>query len=65
MSTRRLIETVIGQLTERFKLNLIRVKDYLHLQARIARKLLAHALATRIAQSLGIRPTQLDALVTL
>lgn len=64
ISTRRLIETVIGQLTERFRINAIRVKDFLHLQARIARKLLAHAIATRIAKSAGLRPTQLDLLVT-
>lgn len=65
VSTRRLIETVIGQLTERFKINAIRVKDFWHLQARIARKLLAHAIATQIAKSAGFRPTQLDLLVTV
>jgi len=64
LSTRRLIETVIGQLTERFRINAIRVKDFLHLQARVARKLLAHALASQLAKSLGLRPTQLDALIT-
>jgi Transposase DDE domain len=63
VSARRLVETVIGQLTERFQINAIRVKDFWHLQARIARKLLAHVLATRLAKSLGLRPTQLDALV--
>jgi hypothetical protein len=65
VSTRRLVETVIGQLTERFKINAIRVKDFWHLQGRIARKLLAHAIATTLAKSLGLRPTQLDALVAL
>jgi hypothetical protein len=65
ISTRRLIETVIGQLTERFKINAIRVRDFWHLQARIARKLLAHAIAATIAKSLGLRPTKLDALVNL
>ena len=63
ISTRRLVETVIGQLTERFCINAIRVKDFWHLQVRIARKLLALALATRIAASLGVRPTQLDAII--
>lgn len=63
VSARRLIETVIGQLTERFGINAIRVKDFRHLQARIARKLLAHVLATNLAKSIGIRPTQLDTLV--
>jgi Transposase DDE domain len=65
VSTRRLVETVIGQLTERFQINAIRVKDSWHLKARIARKLLAHALTTHLAKSLGIRPTQLDALIAL
>ena len=65
ISTRRLVETVIGQLTERLKLNAIRVKDFWHLQARIARKLLALAIATRIAKSLGLRPTNLDAILAL
>ena len=64
LSTRRLIETVIGQLTERFKINAIKVKDFWHLQARIARKLLAHALASILAKAQGLRPTQLDALIT-
>ncbi len=64
ISTRRLVETVIGQLTERFQINTIRVKDFWHFQARVARKLLAHVIATRIAKSLGLRPTQLDAILT-
>jgi len=63
VSTRRLVETVIGQLTERLKINAIRVKDFWHLQSRIARKLLAHAIATRIAKSLGLRPTQLEEII--
>lgn len=64
ISTRRLVETVIGQLTERFRINAIKVKDFWHLQARIARKLLAHSIASTIAKSHGFRPTQLDALLT-
>jgi hypothetical protein len=64
VSTRRLVETVIGQLTERFKINAIRVKDYWHFQARVARKLLAHALATLIAKNLGGIPTQIEALIS-
>lgn len=64
VSTRRLVETVIGQLTERFGINAIRVKDYFHLQARIARKLLAHVLASHLAKSLGMKPIQFDALIS-
>ncbi|WP_341763539.1 IS982 family transposase [Candidatus Tisiphia endosymbiont of Beris chalybata] len=63
-ATRRLIETVIGQLTERFAINAIRVKSYWHLQSRIARKLLAHTIATFLTKSLKLVPTQLEKLVT-
>ena len=64
VSTRRLVETVIGQLTGRFKINAIRVKDFWHFQARVARKLLAHALATLIAKQLGRVPTQIEAMLS-
>jgi hypothetical protein len=63
VSTRRLIETVIGQLTERFKINKIRVKTYFHLQARIARKLLSHSLATLAAKNLGLDHTNLNGII--
>ena len=39
---RRLIETVIGQLTERFHIEKVRARDLWHLTVRIERKLLAH-----------------------
>ena len=64
VSTRRLVETVIGQLTERLAINVIRVRDFFHLQSRVARKLLAHSIATFFAASFGLRPTQLDSLIT-
>ena len=41
-NTRRLIETVIGQLTERFNIEKVRARDLWHLTVRIGRKLLAH-----------------------
>jgi len=41
----------------------IRVKDFRHLQGRIARKLLAHAIATQLTKLLDIKPIQLDLLV--
>lgn len=63
LSTRRLVETVIGQLTERFKINRIRVKTFFHLQARIARKLLSHSLATTIAKKLGLDATNLNGII--
>ena len=42
VSTRRLVETVIGQLTERFNIEKVRARDCWHLTKRIARKVLAH-----------------------
>ena len=45
VKTRRLVETVIGQLTERFHLQKVRARDLWHLTNRVNRKLLAHTLA--------------------
>ena len=42
---RRLIETVIGQLVERFHWQKVRARDLWHLTNRINRKLLAHTIA--------------------
>ncbi len=39
---RRLIETVIGQLSERFNFEKVRARDVWHLTSRLNRKLLAH-----------------------
>lgn len=49
---RRLIETVIAQLTERFNAEKIRARD-LHLTVRISRKLLAHSINCCINQKYG------------
>lgn len=45
VKTRRLIETVIGQLVERFHLGKVKARDLWHLTSRINRKLLAHTVA--------------------
>ena len=45
IQTRRLIETVIGQLAERFHLGKVKARDLWHLTSRINRKLLAHTVA--------------------
>ncbi len=42
IKTRRLIETVIGQLVERFHLAKVKTRDLWHLTSRIHRKILAH-----------------------
>lgn len=44
---RRLIETVIGQLSERFNLEQVRARDMWHLTSRLNRKLLAHTVCGR------------------
>jgi IS5 family transposase len=43
-STRRLVETVIGQLTERFNIEKVRARKLWYLTNRIARKILAHTI---------------------
>ena len=40
-----IIETVIGQLSERFHLQTVRSRDLWHLTSRINRRLLVHTLA--------------------
>jgi len=52
-SQRRLIETVIGQLTERFNAEKIRARDLWHLTVRIGRKLLAHSINCYINRKYG------------
>jgi len=52
MNTRRLVETVIGQLVDRFNVKKIRVKDVWHLTAKLSRKILAHTAAFFIKKSL-------------
>ena len=45
MKTRRLIETVIGQLSDHFYIEKVRARDLWHLTSRVARKVLAHTVA--------------------
>ncbi|MCX7338875.1 MAG: IS982 family transposase [Alphaproteobacteria bacterium] len=42
MNIRRKVETVIGQLSERFRIQSIKAKDLWHLCAKVGRKILAH-----------------------
>ena len=53
MNVRRRIETVIGQLAERFKIQSMRVKDLRHLSVKVGRKILAHTVAFFFANSLA------------
>jgi len=52
-NNRRLIETVIGQLTEQFRIEKVKARDLWHLTVRIGRKLLAHTVNCVINQKYG------------
>lgn len=62
-STRRLVETVIGQLTDRFNIEKVRARKLWYLTNRIARKTLSHTVAFFINKKLGNPPLQFDLLV--
>lgn len=64
MSTRRLIETVIGQLTERFHIERIRARDVWHQASRFWRKLLAHTVCVKVNIERGNEPLQFEQLIT-
>ncbi len=56
---RKLIETVGSQLTERFQITKIKVKDLWHYQNRIFRKILSHTVGVFINMQNGNKPLQL------
>jgi hypothetical protein len=60
---RRLIETVNGQLTERFHVQALRVRKGWTLASKWYRKILAHTICVFINLKCGQPPTQLDRLV--
>ena len=62
-STRRLVETVIGQLSERFRIEKVWARDLWHLTNRLGRKILAHSLGVLINRTLGRDPLQFDGLI--
>lgn len=63
LSTRRLIETVIGQLTERFHIEKIRARDLWHHCSRFWRKLLAHTVCVMLSLRKGNEALQFEHLV--
>ena len=63
VGTRRLVETVIGQLAERFQIERIRARDLWHQVSRFWRKLLAHTVCVRVNIDRGNEPLQLERLV--
>lgn len=62
--TRRLIETVIGQLVERFSIEKVRARDLWHLTSRMNRKLLAHTVCRWLNRH-SSEPLQFEQLVTI
>ena len=65
MNVRRKVETVIGQLVERFKIQSIRAKDHWHLMAKVGRKIFAHTLSFYINTFINPQnPLQIDKLLS-
>jgi len=63
ISTRRLVETVIGQLTERFNIQKVWARDLYHLTNRVTRKFLSHSLAVLLNRFLGRNDLLFDGLI--
>ncbi len=62
---RKLIETVGSQLTERFQISKIKVKDLWHYQNRIFRKILSHTVGVFLNMQNGDKPLQLALLAAV
>jgi hypothetical protein len=60
---RRRIETVIGQLTERFGAKRVWARDAWHFCSRLLRKVLAHTLFVGLCQQYDVRPLRMAALL--
>jgi Transposase DDE domain len=61
--TRRLVETIIGQLVERFSIEKVWARDIWHLTSRLNRKLLAHTVCRWLNRH-SSEPLQFEQLVT-
>ena len=61
---RRLVETVIGRLCERFEIERNRARDLWHLVSRLYRKVAAHTLCVLLNRQLGRPCLHLDGLVS-
>lgn len=60
---RRLVETVIGQLAERFHMERTKARDLWHLTNRLTRKILSHTLCAYLNLKEGNMPLQFEKLV--
>ena len=61
---RRRIETVIGQLVERYRAKKVRARDRWHLTSRWLRKVLSHTMAVYFCQQVGLSPLRFSDLLT-
>jgi hypothetical protein len=60
---RKLVETVISQLQDYFRIHMIHARDTWHLTSRVARKLLAHTLCCFLNLAHGREPLHFEGLV--
>ena len=65
MKVRRLVETVIGQLVDRFHIETVWARDVFHLTNRFTGKLLSHTLGVFLNRLLGREPLQFEGLVEI
>ncbi|MCK5356026.1 MAG: IS982 family transposase, partial [Methyloprofundus sp.] len=65
MKTRRRVETVIGQLVERFHIETVWARDIFHLTNRFTRKLLSHTVGVFLNMLLGREALQFESLVEI
>lgn len=64
MNMRRIVETTIGQLVTRFKIQAIRAKDLWHLSVKVGRKILAHTICFALNKTVNREnPLQLELLM--
>jgi hypothetical protein len=64
VNTRRRIETVIGQLAERFHTRWVRKRDPWHFFSRLLRKVLGHTLFVGLCQRHELLPLRMAELLT-
>lgn len=62
--TRKTIETVISQLSQRFNVQKTRARDLWHLSNRFIRKLLAHSCCIQINKQLGNPPLKIEMILS-
>jgi hypothetical protein len=63
MKVRRLVETVIGQLSAQCHIEKVRARDLWHLTSRTAGKVLAHTVGVFLNRQLGRAPLQFEGLI--